>query len=62
MLEDIVTEFDIQGLEIDYSVMAWDADFRYENGAWTYNRLPLKTHRRTNRRCFFRHSSQKFFV
>lgn len=24
-------------MEIDYSVMAWDADFRYENGAWTYN-------------------------
>jgi len=37
MLEDVVTEFDIQGLEIDYSVMAWDADFRYENGAWSYN-------------------------
>ena len=26
-LEDVVTEFDIQGLEIDYSVLAWDADF-----------------------------------
>ena len=29
MLEDVVTEFDIQGLELDYSVVAWDADFRY---------------------------------
>lgn len=37
MLEDVVTEFDIQGLELDYSIVAWDADFRYANGAWTYN-------------------------
>lgn len=36
-LEDVVTEFDIQGLEIDYSVLAWDADFRFTNGQWTYN-------------------------
>lgn len=36
-LEDVVTEFDIQGLEIDYSIVAWDADFRFVNGAWTYN-------------------------
>lgn len=35
-LEDVVTEFDIQGLELDYSIVAWDADFRFENGAWEY--------------------------
>ena len=35
--EDVVTEFDIQGLEIDYSVLAWDADFRLVNGVWSYN-------------------------
>lgn len=35
-LEDVVTEFDIQGLEIDFSIVAWDADFRYENNAWKY--------------------------
>lgn len=37
MLEDVVTEFDIQGLEIDYSVVAWDADFRYVDGEWSYH-------------------------
>lgn len=37
MLEDVVTEFDIQGLEPDYSVVAWDADFRYDGRRWTYN-------------------------
>lgn len=36
-LEDVVTEFDIQGLELDYSVVAWDADFRFVDGEWTYN-------------------------
>lgn len=24
-LEDVVSEFDIQGLELDYSIVAWDA-------------------------------------
>ena len=37
MLEDVVTEFDIQGLELDYTLVAWDADFRFVNGEWTYN-------------------------
>lgn len=39
MLEDVATEFDVQGLELDYSVVGWDADYRYENGKWTYNRF-----------------------
>lgn len=34
-LEDVVTEFDIQGLEIDYSCMAWDINLLYDNG-WHY--------------------------
>lgn len=36
-LEDVVTEFDIQGLELDYSIVAWDADFRFANDEWTCN-------------------------
>ncbi len=36
MLEDVVTEFDIQGLELDYSIVAWDADYRYVNGEWSH--------------------------
>lgn len=31
-MEEVATEFDIQGLEIDYAIVGWDADFRYENG------------------------------
>ncbi len=30
-LEDTATEFDIQGLELDWCLVAWDADYRYCN-------------------------------
>lgn len=30
-LEETATEFDIQGLELDWSIVAWDADFRFIN-------------------------------
>ena len=33
-LEDVATEFDVQGLELDWVCMAWDADFRYANKKW----------------------------
>ena len=33
-LEDVVTEFDVQGLELDWVCMAWDADFRYAEDKW----------------------------
>jgi len=33
-LEDVATEFDIQGLELDYSCVIWDADFRYTKNGW----------------------------
>lgn len=37
-LEDTATEFDIQGLEIDWTIVAWDADFRIENDIFiSYN-------------------------
>lgn len=36
-LEDVVTEFDVQGLEVDFSIVAWDADFRFDGQQWTYN-------------------------
>jgi hypothetical protein len=33
-LEDVATEFDVQGLELDWVCMAWDADFRYSGEKW----------------------------
>ena len=38
MLESVQNQFRIQGLEIDYSIVCWDADLRRENGDWAcYN-------------------------
>ncbi len=33
-LEDVATEFDIQGLELDWVGVCWDADFRREGNNW----------------------------
>lgn len=33
-LEDIATQFDVQGLELDWVGVCWDADLRFLNGAW----------------------------
>ncbi|MDW7674813.1 MAG: DNA/RNA helicase domain-containing protein [Bacillota bacterium] len=38
-LEDTATEFDIQGLELDWTCVAWDADLRFDNEKWTYQRF-----------------------
>ena len=35
-LEDVATEFDIQGLELDWCLVAWDADYRYRNGQFEH--------------------------
>ncbi len=33
-LEDAATEFDVQGLELDWALVAWDGDFRREGAGW----------------------------
>lgn len=35
-LEDVATEFDVQGLELDWACITWDADFRYSRSGWTH--------------------------
>lgn len=35
-LEDIVTEFQVQGLELDWACVTWDADFRYSAKSWEH--------------------------
>jgi len=35
-LEDVATEFQIQGLELDWTCVVWDGDFRYSNNGWEY--------------------------
>ena len=38
-LEVTATEFEVQGLEIDYGIVAWDGDMRYEDGDFIYKRF-----------------------
>jgi hypothetical protein len=35
-LEDVATEFDVQGLELDWVCVTWDADFRYTEKGWEH--------------------------
>jgi hypothetical protein len=35
-LEDVATEFHIQGLELDWACITWDADFRYTDNGWEH--------------------------
>ncbi|MDF2454300.1 MAG: hypothetical protein K0R51_293 [Cytophagaceae bacterium] len=35
-MEDIATEFDIQGLEIDWVCLAWDINLYFQEGKWNY--------------------------
>jgi DUF2075 family protein len=35
-LEDVATEFDVQGLEVDWACVVWDGDFRYKSDGWEH--------------------------
>jgi hypothetical protein len=35
-LEDVATEFHVQGLELDWACVTWDADFRYSTNGWEH--------------------------
>jgi len=39
-LEEVATEFDVQGLEVDWAGICWDADLRYNAGKW--NKLAFR--------------------
>jgi len=36
-MEDAATEFQIQGLELDWVCMTWDADLRFATSEWNYH-------------------------
>ena len=35
-LESVATEFHVQGLELDWVCVTWDADFRYSDDGWKH--------------------------
>jgi hypothetical protein len=36
-LEDAATEFQVQGLELDWTIVTWDADLRWSGDDWCYH-------------------------
>lgn len=42
-LEDAATEIQVQGLELDFACVLWDADMRYVDGHWEYYKFNGKT-------------------
>lgn len=38
-LEEVATEFDIQGLELDWTCVAWDIDYYFNYGKWNYRKF-----------------------
>ena len=45
-LEDAATEFQVQGLELDWTCVTWDGDLRFTGAEWSYH--DFRGHRWTN--------------
>lgn len=42
-LEEAATEIQVQGLEVDFACILWDADMRYNDGKWSFWKFNGKT-------------------
>jgi Uncharacterized conserved protein (DUF2075) len=49
-LEDVATEFHVQGLELDWAAVVWDGDFRCHVDAWEHFSFVGKRWQRINKR------------
>jgi hypothetical protein len=53
-LEDVATEFQVQGLELDWALVNWDADLRFGRGGWSHHDFRgdkwITIHNQANRR------------
>ncbi len=47
-LEDVATEFDIQGLELDWTCLVWDGDFRYNPTRHSWQHFNFRSDRWQN--------------
>ena len=45
-LEDAATEFQVQGLELDWACVTWDGDLRFDGSCWSFH--DFRGDRRTN--------------
>lgn len=49
-LEDVATEFQVQGLELDWACIVWDGDLRFSHGRWTHHQFRGSRWNRINKR------------
>lgn len=47
-LEEVATEFDVQGLELDWTCVAWDGDLHHYNNKWNYKKFTGTTWKNNN--------------
>ena len=55
LLEDVATEFAVQGLELDWVGVCWDANLRHSDGGWTlhaFSGTTWKAVKRDDRRAY----------
>jgi DUF2075 family protein len=38
-LEDVATEFQVQGLELDWACVVWDGDLRFDRDKWSHHQF-----------------------
>ena len=58
-LEAVASEFDIQGLELDWTGVCWDADYRFDAGEWKHHSFRGTQWQRSNavqKRLFLKNS------
>jgi hypothetical protein len=58
-LEDVATEFDIQGLELDWVCVTWDADFRYTDKGlhhWSFRGKRWQRIKKTERQNYLKNA------
>jgi hypothetical protein len=47
-MEEVATEFDIQGLELDWVCVCWDGDLSYQSGKWEHKKFSGTSWKRRN--------------
>lgn len=48
-LEDVATEFQVQGLELDWACVVWDGDLRFNGKAWSHHEFKGTRWNRVNK-------------
>ncbi len=48
-LEDVATEFQVQGLELDWACIVWDGDLRFSDGHWAHHQFRGSRWNRVNK-------------